>query len=125
MGRTPLPHTLPIFRPPEVVLVLRLTQPPPLTGRLRRLSTFHLRAIVLTFPITEVKQVDLAAIQTLELVSRFQSDPTKAVLTDLSTPLQKRKSKPQENKKEEPGRRAFIEALEEDKGQAFPNPAGF
>ncbi len=80
---------------------------------------------MLTFPITEVKQVDLAAIQTLELVSRFQSDPTKAVLTDLSTPLQKRKSKPQENKKEEPGRRAFIEALEEDKGQAFPNPAGF
>ncbi len=130
MGRAPLPHPLPIFRTTKVVAVFWLTQPTPLTRRLGSPSTFPLGTELLTAPIPGVKKRYFVAAQTLELAGRFHSHPSKtASPPTFDTTLQKENPDQQENPKEQPGRRAFVEALEENpRGATKPSdfqPARF
>jgi len=54
MGRPPSTYTLHIRRTPEVIAVLRLTQPTALTARLAGLAAGRFRTVVLVAQIARI-----------------------------------------------------------------------
>ncbi|MCP5087029.1 MAG: hypothetical protein GY952_09545 [Rhodobacteraceae bacterium] len=54
MGGPPSAHTLHVLRTPEVIAVLRLTQPTALTGRFAGPAAGRLRTVVLVAQIARI-----------------------------------------------------------------------
>ena len=65
MGSSPSPYTLHIRRTPEVIAVLRLTQPTALTARLAGLAAGWFRTVVLVAQIARIGPEQFTAMPTL------------------------------------------------------------
>jgi hypothetical protein len=121
MPRPPLSHPSAIFRPPEVVLVLRFAQPSTLAQRLGNLAALRLPTMALAPTITEIGNEQLSTMQTFALCASLHRQtatlPRKLKETPVapikkSHALQPEESQEQQNNTQE--EECCPQALEED-----------
>jgi hypothetical protein len=118
MPRPPLPNSIAIFRPTEVVLVLRFGQPEALAQRLGNLATLRLGTMALAATITEIWNEQLSTMQTFALCASLHRQTATLPPKFEETPLPRSRNHLPRNlknpKNNTQGEECYPEVFEED-----------